>query len=118
MKLRHRVKRLERAGFIACPRCLWTFRPGEHLAPTLALPPFEELRRFPYDELLRLHREMTRLGATAAARCPYCGACVPLPESGKDRAVRQAEYERLRALPQDELLRMYRQLLGPSEEVC
>ena len=81
-----------------------------------SLPPFEELRQLPYVDLLWIYQERNRLDGTPAACCPRGGGRVPLPDSDKDRAAQQAEYERLRKLPYDELIRLHREVLGLDEE--
>lgn len=70
------------------------------------------LRQLSYADLLRLYQECARQGGTAAACCPRCGERVPRGDSAQQRAAQQAEVERLRRLPPDELLRLYRAGLG------
>jgi hypothetical protein len=49
--------------------------------PLPALPPFEELRRRPAADLVRLYREYNRLDVGPAVACTRCGHRVPLPEA-------------------------------------
>lgn len=59
-----------------------------------------------------MYQERNRLDGRPAACCPNCGNRVPMLSRAEDRAVRQVEYEQLRKLPYDELIKLHREPLG------
>ena len=59
-----------------------------------------------------MYQERARLDSTPIARCPCAGEWVPLSDSAEHLATAQAEYERLRKLPYDELVKLRREVLG------
>src|SRR5262249_52666354 len=76
------------------------------------LPPFEELRKLPDEELLWMYQARSRVASTPAACCPNCAGSVSLPTRAKERAVQQGEDEQLCEVPHAEPAKLHCELLG------
>jgi len=63
-----------------------------------------------------MYQEWNHLDGTPATHRGQWVERVSLPTSAEDLAAGQAEYERLRKLPHDELAKRHRERLGLEEE--